>query len=131
MNESKYSYYQLALTTQTASRLKFVNVIKDIASSFMSSSKIYQWYVKNLFKNSCINDILAPLWVAEIFFGSALLSLLVTSIISDEVCNSSSSMFQDEDGNGMKKLEDEQGEVAWLAYACFSKNNRFVQNLNI
>ena len=66
------------------------------------------------------------------FFGSALLSLLVTSIISDEVCNSSSSsMFQDEDGNGMKKLEDEQGEVAWLAYACSSKNNRFMQNLNI
>ena len=77
-----------------------------------------------------INDILAPLWLAEIFFGSALLSLLVTSIISDEVCNSSS-MFQDEDGNGMKKLEDEQGEVAWLAYACSSKNNRFMQNLNI
>ena len=77
--------------------------------------------MKNLFKNGCINDILAPLWIAEIFFGSALLSLLVTSIISDEVCNSSSSsssMFQDEDGNGMKKLEDEQGEVAWLAYAC-------------
>ena len=76
--------------------------------------------MKNLFKNECINDILAPLWIAEIFFGSALLSLLVTSIISDEVCNSSSSssMFQDEDGNGMKKLEDEQGEVAWLAYAC-------------
>ena len=65
------------------------------------------------------------------FFGSALLSLLVTSIISDEVCNSSSSMFQDEDENGMKKLEDEQGEVAWLAYACSSKNNRFVQSLNI
>ena len=40
-------------------------------------------------------------------------------------------MFQDEDGNGMKKLEDEQGEVAWLAYACSSKNNRFMQNLNI
>ena len=40
-------------------------------------------------------------------------------------------MFQDEDENGMKKLEDEQGEVAWLAYACSSKNNRFVQSLNI
>ena len=33
-------------------------------------------------------------------------------------------MFQDEDGNGMKKLEDEQGEVAWLAYACSSKKQQ-------